>query len=173
MRLFFALRPNVVALQNLCDLAAGLELSAGSRPVPPENYHVTLAFVGDVAAEVFASIRKIGTGNTRSRGVVSLDMCEFWPPARAVVATGNVSVGLLDLAGRLQSAVAAHGANNAAEHLWRPHVTLARKVLQPPVLQAMSPISWTVDSFALMSSERLEGRSVYTVVDTYPLLDKI
>lgn len=172
MPLFFALRPSDVALRNLCGFAAGLELSAGSLRVPPENCHVTLAFVGDVAIEDVASIRKIGTENAMSCGVVSLDTCEFWSTSRVLVATGEVSSGLSILAGRLQTAVAAHRADHPTEPQWRPHVTLARKVLQPPVLQAMSPISWTADSFVLMSSQRLEGRSVYTVVDTYPLLDK-
>ena len=52
----------------------------------------------------------------------------------------------------------------------RAHVTLARKVAQAPVLQALSPIPWNVRSFSLVSSDTSAAHSVYTVVDTWPLL---
>jgi 2'-5' RNA ligase len=52
----------------------------------------------------------------------------------------------------------------------RPHVTLARKVAQAPVLQAMSPFDWSARSFSLVSSDTSGAHSVYTVVDTWPLL---
>jgi len=55
----------------------------------------------------------------------------------------------------------------------RPHVTLARKVTQAPVPQAMSPIDWRVRSFSLARSDTSGARSVYTVVDTWPLLDEL
>jgi 2'-5' RNA ligase len=173
MRLFFALKPSTAALQNLRDVAEAVECGTSCRRVSPENYHVTLAFVGDVGVDALASIREIGTANLMSPGRVSLRSCEYWLPSRAVVAAGEASPSLSNLAASLQSAVAAHRTVGSAEPPWRPHVTLARKVLQAPVLQAMSPIEWNSNSFSLVSSERRDGQSIYTVVDTYPLLDKI
>jgi 2'-5' RNA ligase len=65
-----------------------------------------------------------------------------------------------------------------AEHGWtldakrlRPHVTLAKKVPQAPVLQAMSSFEWLVRDFCLMRSDTSGVESAYTVVDTWPLLD--
>jgi 2'-5' RNA ligase len=54
----------------------------------------------------------------------------------------------------------------------RAHVTLARKVAQAPVLQAMSPVAWSTSSFGLYRSETGGVQSAYTVVDTWPLLDE-
>ena len=54
----------------------------------------------------------------------------------------------------------------------RVHVTLARKVVQAPVLQAMSPLHWNARSFSLVRSDTGGARSVYTVVDTWQLLDE-
>jgi nicotinamide-nucleotide amidase len=54
----------------------------------------------------------------------------------------------------------------------RAHVALARKVAQLPVLQAMSPFSWPARSFSLIGSDTSGVCSVYTVVDTWPLLDE-
>ena len=53
------------------------------------------------------------------------------------------------------------------------HVTLARKVVQASVLQAMSPLLWCAHSFSLVRSEMSGAHSVYTVVDTWQLLDEM
>jgi 2'-5' RNA ligase len=52
----------------------------------------------------------------------------------------------------------------------RAHVTLARKVSQAPVLPMMSSFIWPVNSFGLVSSDTSGVQSVYTVLDTWPLL---
>jgi 2'-5' RNA ligase len=54
----------------------------------------------------------------------------------------------------------------------RAHVTLARKVPQAPVLQVMSPFDWNARSFSLVRSDTGAAHSIYTVVDTWPLLDE-
>jgi 2'-5' RNA ligase len=54
----------------------------------------------------------------------------------------------------------------------RAHVTLARKVSQAPVLQAMSPIAWRATNFSLIRSDTGGAASAYTVVETWPLLDE-
>ena len=173
MRLFFALLPDAAASKRLAEVAAGLDLRT-SRPVPAENYHVTLTFIGDIEDSALSSLRKLGEALTAFRGAVSFCKCEFWPHSRVLVVAGDaISPAIVDFVDRLQFLVASHRTSNAMEHCWKPHVTLARNVSQAPVLQAMSPIGWIASSFALMSSERRDGRSVYTVVDTYPLLDKI
>jgi hypothetical protein len=51
-------------------------------------------------------------------------------------------------------------------------VTLARKVMQAPVPQAMSAFVWRATSFSLVLSETGGIASAYTVVDTWPLLDE-
>jgi 2'-5' RNA ligase len=55
---------------------------------------------------------------------------------------------------------------------FRAHATVARKVSQAPVLPAMSRVCWKVRAFHLVHSARSSSGSVYTVVDTWPLLDK-
>jgi 2'-5' RNA ligase len=60
----------------------------------------------------------------------------------------------------------------SVEQPLRAHVTLARKVTQAPVLQAMSPLYWNTRSFSLICSETGGTCSAYTVVDTWPLLDE-
>jgi 2'-5' RNA ligase len=58
------------------------------------------------------------------------------------------------------------------EQRLRVHVTLARKVVQAPVLQAMSSIIWPANNFSLIRSDTGGAESAYTVLDTWPLLDE-
>jgi 2'-5' RNA ligase len=77
---------------------------------------------------------------------------------------------LLDLYSRLRGEFERLGLIRDAM-AFRAHVSLARKVTQAPVLKAMSPICWRVQALHLMHSSGSAAGSVYTVVDTWPLLD--
>lgn len=80
---------------------------------------------------------------------------------------GEVATSQLDILRRIGSAQRAPGCTMTFDAYDYP---LARKVAQAPVLQALSPISWNVRSFSLVSSDTSAAHSVYTVVDTWPLL---
>jgi 2'-5' RNA ligase len=53
----------------------------------------------------------------------------------------------------------------------RPHVTVARKLAQAPVLPELSEFSCALRALSLVSSVTAASGSVYTVVDSWPLLD--
>ena len=174
MRLFFSLLPPSAATSQLAEIVAHCELPRGSRPIDQSNLHLTLAFVGEAEAGEVHAIGRLSSVVGLGEVSVRLDRCVYWPNSGVIVATTQVRTrGLHEMSASLQAAVSLYRSAARNELKWRPHVTLARNVSQPPVLQAMSPISWSAESFVLMSSERRDGRSVYTVVDTYPLLDKI
>ena len=167
MRLFFALWSDPDVTRQLTDIARQLNLESRSRRVDPKNYHVTLAFVGEVFDSRFAVLQQIG-GSVRvpqfSFECVSI---EFWREPQVVVAAARVvPPGLLDLWTRLNEAI------GLPRERLRTHVTLARKVAQPPVLQAMSPVVWRATNFSLIRSDTGGSESAYTVLDTWSLLDK-
>ena len=172
MRLFFALLPDSATRERLSSVVAELEVSGRARPVTPENFHVTLAFVGEVPDRDVFIYRQAGARLGLRRCPIELDTCEYWPNSGAVVLTARASPR--DLAAQtdsLRSAVAAHVDAKHQERTWRAHATLARKVAQAPVLTAMSSILWVSHSFSLMRSETGENESAYTVVDSWSLLD--
>jgi 2'-5' RNA ligase len=167
LRLFFALWPDVDAATRLARLAASLNLTSPGRLVDVKNYHVTLAFIGEVAESRLAVLRHVGGSLQAPRCTIALDSLEFWPPSRVVVAAAQETPrSLLNLWTQL------HEATGLPKAQLRAHVTLARKVAQPPVLQAMSAISWLATNFSLVRSETGGVESAYTVVDTWPLLDE-
>jgi RNA 2',3'-cyclic 3'-phosphodiesterase len=176
VRLFFALWPDAEARARIALAAAALPCESGAFRVPPENYHLTLAFVGEVATGELAVLQQIGRGVRFPRCTLTLDEYEFWREPRVVVAAARrIPPELFELISQLRLALAQTQAALRCELVpprLRAHVTLARKVAQAPVLQAMSPFEWTSHEFSLVRSDTSGVRSVYTVVDTWPLLDE-
>jgi 2'-5' RNA ligase len=153
-------------------VAQALKLDAASPRVPPENYHMTLAFVGEVPASQVATLRKIGGSQRASGCTLRFDAYEYWPEAEVIVAAAReIPSSLERLWQQIHADLAQH--NQALEHTrLRAHVTIARKVPQAPVLQAMSAFAWKVQAFSLMQSNTAGARPIYTVVDTWQLLDE-
>jgi len=176
LRVFFALWPDAATRTCIANAAAALRLTGGARPIPQDNFHLTLAFVGEVPNSGIAVLQQIGRSQRASGCTLKFDACEHWPEPQVVVAVAREPpAALLELWMRLRQDLALHQPAvrfNRAQPSLRAHVTLARKVAQAPVLQAMSPFDWSVRSFSLVRSDRGAAHSIYTVVDTWPLLDE-
>jgi 2'-5' RNA ligase len=176
LRLFFALWPDAGTRERMAKAADALRLTDRGRPVPPQNYHLTLAFIGEVTKSQAAVLQQIGRGQRASGCAITIDAYEYWPEPQVVVAVAREPpTALVKLWMRLREDLVLHQAALNLKHLQpslRAHVTLARKVVQAPVLQAMSPFDWSARSFSLVRSDTSGTRSVYTVVDTWPLLDE-
>ena len=167
MRLFFALWPDDETRKQLAQVAAKLCLAHPSRLVPADNYHLTLAFIGEVPGSRLPDLLKIGAMQRAPRLRITFDAAEYWASSQAVVAAAQkMSPELLKLWEQLHKNLALPEQPNR-----RAHVTLARKVAQAPVLQAMS-VHWSAGSFGLYRSETSGVQSAYTVVDTWQLLDE-
>ena len=176
MRLFFALWPDADTRAQISNIAGALRLAGDVRPVPRENYHLTLAFVGEVTMPQLPVLQQIGRGQRGSGCAIKVDACEYWPKSRAVVAVARETPkALIELWTGLYRELEPHRSSlnlKCLHPLLRTHITLARKVAQAPVLQAMSPFYWCARSFSLVSSDTTGAHSVYTVVDTWQLLDE-
>lgn len=169
-RLFFAVLPGAATRGQLAAAAQALPLADGSLRVPPDNYHATLAFVGEVAAASVPMLREIGAAQRGAGFTLRFDAYEYWPKPEVVVAGSRIiPPALEDLWQRLHASLAVHHWALQPKRL-RPHVTLARKIAQAPVLPAMSSFDWTVNELSLMRSEPGGAPSAYTVVDAWPLL---
>jgi 2'-5' RNA ligase len=166
VRLFFALWPDEETRGRFAHVAGELKLAGdGGRVVSPVNYHLTVAFIGEVPDIQCAVMQQIGRATRLPGFAVPFASLEYWAKARVVVAAAqNIPPGLLELWQRLHDAI---GLSRSA---FRAHVTLARKVVQAPVLPTMSQICWRAGSFSLIRSDIGGAESAYTVVDTWQLL---
>jgi 2'-5' RNA ligase len=170
VRVFYALWPGPDIRACIAEAAGPLSLGSAARRVPQENYHLTLTFVGEVSPARLAVLQQIGRDLRMAGCTISFDAYEYWPESQAVVALAREApVELTALWMQLRNFDGVHRLDRMHRPL-RPHVTLARKVAQAPVLQAMSPFHWDATSFSLVRSDTGGAHSAYTVVDTWPLL---
>jgi len=85
LRLFFALWPDADTRARFANAAAALRLPDGARLVPQQNYHLTLAFIGEVTSAQVAVLRQIGGAQRASGCTITIDAYEHWPEAQVVV----------------------------------------------------------------------------------------
>ena len=150
VRLFFAVLPDLTTRESLSAAAAALPLKSNARRVPPSNLHMTLAFVGTVAAAELPILRELGAAQRAAGCVVHIDACEYWPQAEVIVSVARTAPAALErLSQQLHRDLAIHRWAADAKR-WRPHITMARNVSQAPVLPAMAPFDWRVRDFCLM-----------------------
>jgi 2'-5' RNA ligase len=172
VRLFFAAVPDMETRRRVASVARALDLALPSSTVPYENFHMTLAFLGEQSETKLPTLLKIGAAQRTRAFSLRFDAYEYWPVSKAVVAaTRDYPIELRQLCRELRVRLEQHELVLAPQPL-RPHVTLARKVSQAPVPQAMSAFDWTVRGFSLMQSTTAAARPIYTVLHTWPLLDE-
>lgn len=170
MRLFFAAFPAADIRLRIASATAGIGLPQDARLVAAQNYHMTIAFVGEASRGQAAALRAIGAALRCPPFEVCFNTHEYWQKPEVLVAVASeCPAALLELHRALRVELERLGLPD--DPAFRAHVTLARKVTQPPVLKAMSQFSWTVRDFQLARSARSAEGSVYTVVDSWPLLD--
>lgn len=169
-RLFLALWPDASMREQLAHAVRKSVRGSDGRPVPQTHYHLTLAFIGAVpegrVAELGALVRAVTDAGPIE---VPLQELAYWPGPRVLCAVPRSPLaGLAGWAGRLLETLAA-GSFAPDLKPFRPHVTVARKVLRPSASATLHPLLWRFDEFALIESRTLAAGPVYSVVQTYPL----
>ena len=171
MRLFFAAFPTPEIRRRIASTTAAIGLPKQVRLVPAENYHMTVAFVGEVSRGLAVALRAIGAAVRCPPFEVCFDACEHWQKPEIVVAVASEPPApLLELHRALHAEIGRLGLPDDPV-AFRAHITLARKVMQASVLKPMSKFSWTAQDLQLVRSARSAEGSIYTVVDSWPLLD--
>ena len=151
---------------------AALSIAAPARPVGLENFHLTIAFVGAVPAGSAERVRRIGRALKAPACELHFNAYEYWPKPEVLVAAASViPPALQSLWDDLHRALATAGFELRVKRL-RPHVTLIHRVAAEPKLPVFTPFSWLARDLCLVRSETDADQSLYTVVDTWSLLDK-
>jgi RNA 2',3'-cyclic 3'-phosphodiesterase len=174
-RLFFALWPDETQRRALEHAAAKPVRHSGGRPVPVPHLHVTLAFLGSVAAARIPDLQRSARAQAArlaSDAPVTLTFARLahWKEPQILCALAAEHLPTAHgLAVALQAAAAALGLSPDRKP-FQAHVTLARKVVRPGALLRLRPVVWRFDAFALIDSRTEPGGPVYSVIDSYPLI---
>jgi 2'-5' RNA ligase len=160
-RLFFALVPPPAVLADIGLVADELrQQQARGRPVRSEQWHLTLAFLGDFAeADAPERARRAGAEASASAHPfdVVLDRIASFPGARPPWFLTGDAAPILPLQSRLVAALQAAGLEpKDAGRVFVPHVTLLRNAHGPLPPTPIAPITWPAREFVLIDSGSAE-----------------
>src|ERR1700759_4925790 len=174
-RLFTGLEIPAEIGQTLSGLGGGLP---GPRWIDPENYHVTLRFIGDIdgmyANEIASMLFRVNRKPFEVK-LQGLSSCAARNP-RAVLPPARPSRPLIELQAELERMMQRMGLDPEGRK-FTPHVTLARlhDASSQDVADYLSVRGYfpskvfTADRFVLFSSRASTGGGPYVVEDSYEL----
>jgi 2'-5' RNA ligase len=168
-RLFFALWPSEEFRAVLVPRIRALQPDGVGRPQRPDQWHVTLEFLGPVPESRVTLARDAAAGVRAKPCEVLFDAVEYWrrPEVLCLVAK-EAPEALCGLVAQLRTGLGARGFQPESRP-FRAHLTLARKVVYPVSPVAFEPLHWPVADFALVESVTDRSGSVYTPLARWPL----
>ncbi|HET8700351.1 MAG TPA: RNA 2',3'-cyclic phosphodiesterase [Nitrococcus sp.] len=165
-RLFLALWPNEAVRCAVADLAR--RLIPSGRRVPPENLHVTLAFLGNVAGEATPRVWAIGANLAGSEFALELNRIGCWPRQRiSWIAPSRTPTVLTRLNRELRQALGKAGFP-VPNRRFVPHMTLARQV-GPHAFHDVAPVVWAIDRITVVRSHLEQSGARYEILREWPL----
>jgi 2'-5' RNA ligase len=180
IRAFFALPLSESAEAELHHYARGLQAQLSRQPlrwIKPENFHITLAFLGDVPEQQLLKLQSIAQHVACNH---SPDWLQFsrlaWLPSphrpKVLVVEPEENGRLYNVQADLAQCLRKKGF--AVDHRrFRPHISLARVKgrLSPVSLhEPLPPIDLPMDELVLFSSRLTPGGAIYTPLNIAPLL---
>ncbi len=178
-RLFVGLAVPDPIPEKIARICHGLP---GARWVEPENYHLTLRFIGEVdrhaAADIDGTLQRIDA-EPFSLSLRELGTFGQGRKTRALWTGADASRELVHLQSKVESAVVRAG--QAPEtRKFLPHLTIARfREAHPDRIRSFIERNamfragpFTVDHFVLFESHMGKGGAHYEELATYPLRDQ-
>ena len=168
-RLFFAVWPGDELRLALAPRIRALQPAGAGRPQRPDQWHVTLEFLGPVPASRVALVREAAAQVHAATCDIVFDAVEYWrrPEVLCLVAR-SLPPPLESLVRQLREALAARGFEPESRP-YRAHLTLARKVTQPVAPVPFEPLHWPAADFSLVESVTDRSGSVYTPLAAWRL----
>lgn len=168
MRLFFAIPVAAAGAAGIEKLRLQIAAPRDSHWLEPRDWHVTLAFLGEVDGAMLPALCELGERSvaTAMQSSLRLNNLQWWPGEqrpRLLVAAGEATSALAELRKSLTAGLRELGVNYDGKPL-RPHVTLLRLARAAVVLDFALPpcaVDVEVESLALYRSERDRGVTHY------------
>lgn len=149
-RMFLAIWPDELCKNAITDLVKQIDWPAGASVYAPQDWHMTLHFLGSVEANHIIDLES-AVDVTMSPVTVTLDQLWHWHRGLVVLAASVVPEELIELHACLGQRLKAIGLK-AEEGAYRPHLTLARKVREVRLPDRIQHIQLATNRFALVVS---------------------
>lgn len=167
-RLFFALWPTPSLRMQMAQIASMLAGQRG-RPVPIENLHLTLAFLGNLPPVVRTCAESSVATDRLSGFTVVFDRLGYWARSSIVWLAPTVEPpGLSALVDALRRVAFGCGLRTDTRP-YRAHLTLMRRAHRAPRVRSIPPLAWPVTDFCLVESRLGAEAARYSVVRKWDL----
>lgn len=140
---------------------------AGGRKVVPENFHLTLAFLGAQPAARLEALQHVAAAIEAPRFELTLDGLVVLGKGFVCLRPKSTPAALLQLATSFAQRLSALGIILDSRP-FLPHLTLARQAELPRHCEPPT-FSWVVDRFVLYRSENTEDGVRYREFGSWPL----
>jgi len=169
MRTFFTLAPDpdtAMKIHRWCELC----WPSLDRRIPVQNYHITLAFLGEVDEGGIEKIVEIFEPFSASSFELLLNDVGYWSHTGLLwLGPKDTPMQLATLAKQCARAANRIGARGTGKK-FQPHLTLARKLSVPPANPLIEPeFAFTAESLQLWSSTRAASGARYSTVCSWLL----
>jgi 2'-5' RNA ligase len=167
-RLFFALWPDNDLRQQLVNHAAQWIWPNGCVRYLPEDWHLTLQFIGQVHADRAVDIVALAAVPFQPF-TLTLDQPMCWPHGLAVLCMSQAPAPLQALYERLGDALRRLDLP-VETRPYQPHVTLARRATAAILPAGITPVVWQARRYMLVESTGIYAPR-YRVIHQYEQLD--
>lgn len=169
-RLFFALDLKTDDKQAIALWRDKHPITA--KPVQPENFHITLAFLGQVTSDIEKALinhlSQINKPKIATEFVLKITkLAHFKKPQVLYLGFDHFPDELKSLAKALRQLAIAHDIKQESRH-YLPHITIFRKVKTLPQFNLPAQLI-NVSSFSLYHSESTEAGVQYHPLVSWPI----
>jgi 2'-5' RNA ligase len=149
-RLFFALVPDQAVRRHVHDVQRLLDVDG--RAVSPPNLHLTLAFLGMQDAAAIPRVSAVAAGLSFQPCRVVLDHLGVFGRGSVLwLGAGTIPAALQTFQQALVAALTAAGIGHDPKP-WKLHLTLYRRLRNPPPRLGSVAIEWHLTGFDLIES---------------------
>lgn len=167
MRLFIAVNFGRETVEKIMAVQERLRMFGTGNFSRPENLHLTLAFLGEVAPRRAADVKMAMDLTGGGKAALIFDRAgNFRRDGGDIWFIGLRENAVLEKLHRSLTANLAASGFPSEERRLTPHITIARQVILHTACDGGkllgTPFSAQADAMSLMLSERINGRLIYT-----------
>ena len=155
---------------RLVEAAATPGRKPSGRGIEPGNLHLTVVFLGSTDGARRACVERLASTIEASSFTLLVDQLGYFPRTQVLwMGASQTPAALLSLVRSLNAGIPECGFTPERRE-FRPHITLARKVISGPRSpMAVEPIEWRVSNFCLAESLTDRTGAQYRVLRIWPL----
>lgn len=138
--------------------------------VKPENFHITLSFLGDLTPERIADTRALLSDISQFYKPFTLKLTELKTNQDMLWLLPEFDRTLDDLADELKAKLRGARIGKRERRSYTPHILLARSKTgrhMQQVIENFQPLEFTVDRINLYKSELTPGAATHTLIESF------